>query len=155
MKSRGFVHHADTTAGVDVVADLVDDVDQWTTWTRPLLARTTWERWGDPAPGGVGAVRRLGLWPFIIRELITAYERGKRQEYTVLTPHLFSAYIGGVVLSRRNDGGTRITWSVDFTPRFSVLGSVSTFALSRVIGQLVQKLARAADAKASTSVVSA
>ena len=154
MKSRSFVHHAETRANAGVVADLVDDVDGWSAWTRPLLLRTAWERWGNPAPAGVGAVRRLGMWPFVVRELITSYDRGRSQEYTVLAPHLFTAYVGAVTLSRKSDGGTRISWSVDFTPRFSVLGRITAFALSRVIGSLTQKLARTADTKAAPQAVS-
>jgi hypothetical protein len=154
MKSRDFVHRADTRADVDVVAGLIDDVDGWSTWSRPLLVQTSWDRWGSPAPGGIGAVRRLGLWPLFIRELITSYDRGRRQEYTVLTPHLFTAYLGAITLSRGHDGGTRITWSVEFTPRFAVLGPVNAFVLSHVIKRLTEKLARAAETKSAAQAVS-
>jgi hypothetical protein len=151
---RAFVHRADTRADVDVVASLIDDVGGWSTWSRPLLAQTGWDRWGSPAPGGAGALRRLGLWPVFIRELITSYDRGLRQEYTVLKPHLFTAYLGAITLSRRHDGGTRIAWSVEFTPRFAVLGPVTAFVLSRMIKRLTEQLARAAETKSAAQAVS-
>jgi len=154
LKSRGFVHRADTRAEIDTVADLVDDVDGWSAGSRPLLAQTGWERWGNPVPGGRGAVRRLGLRPICIRELITSCERGRYQEYTVLSPHLFTTYLGRISLSSRPDGGTVITWSVVFTPRFAALGPVAESTLSRAIKQLTQNLAQAADAKALAQAVS-
>jgi Polyketide cyclase / dehydrase and lipid transport len=150
MKSRSFVHHAETRADLDTVADLVDDVDGWSAWTRPLLAQTKWTRWGNPAPGGRGAVRRLGLWPVYICELITSYERGHYQEYAVVSPQLFNSYSGRISLSSRSDGATQITWSVEFVPRFAATGPIAAFALSRAIGRLSRNLARAADAKRLT-----
>lgn len=150
MKSRSFAHYAETKADRDTVTDLVDDVDGWSAWTRPLLAHTKWTRWGNPAPSGRGAVRRLGLWPVYICELITSYERGHYQEYTVVSPQLFSSYTGRISLSSRSDGATVITWSVEFVPRFAATGPIAAFALSRAIERLSRKLARAADVKSLT-----
>jgi hypothetical protein len=147
MKSRGFVHHADTCGDVESVVELIDDVDRWSAWSRPMLVQTTWTHWGNSAPGGVGAVRRLGLWPVFIRELITGYERGVYQEYTVLTPRLFTTYVGRISLEARPAGGTLITWSVEFTPRWSVSGPLATFVLSRTIKRLSRNLAHAADVR--------
>jgi hypothetical protein len=43
------------------------------------------------------------------------------------------------------DTGTLITWQVEFTPRFAVLGAPTHRVLSRVIEQLAARLAHAAD----------
>jgi hypothetical protein len=145
MTSRQFTHHARTLVDPVTVTDLLDDVDSWSTWSRPLLTQTAWERWGSPAPAGVGAVRRLGLWPIYIREQITSRERGHHQEYTVLSPHLFRDYLGRVTVSP-GDTGTLITWHVEFTPRFAPLGAPTHRVLSRVIARLAARLAHAADA---------
>jgi hypothetical protein len=145
MTSRRFTHYARTLADPATVTDLLDDVDSWSTWSRPLLTQTAWERWGSPAPGGIGAVRRLGLWPMYIREQITSYDRGHHQEYTVLSPHMFRDYLGRVTVFSPGDTGTLITWHVEFTPRFAPLGPPTHRVLSRVIERLASRLAHAAD----------
>jgi hypothetical protein len=146
MTSRGFTHHARTLADPVTVTDLLDDVDSWSTWTRPLLSQTAWERWGNPVPGGVGAVRRLGLWPSFIREQIIAHEPGHCQEYTMLSPHLFRNYLGRITVESPGGTGTLITWQVEFTPRFAPLGAPTHRVLSLVIEQLAARLAHAANA---------
>jgi hypothetical protein len=154
MTSRGFTHHARTLADPATVTHLLDDVDSWSTWSRPLLSQTAWERWGSPAPGGVGAVRRLGLWPIFIREQITSHDPPGSQEYTMLSPHLFRDYLGRVTVDSPGGTGTLITWHVEFTPRFAALGAPTHRMLSLVIEQLAARLAHAADtvwtAKASS-----
>ena len=40
-----------------------------------MIGTSDWEREGDPAPGGVGAIRRLGRAPAFSREQIVEYER--------------------------------------------------------------------------------
>jgi hypothetical protein len=107
--------------------------------------QSDWERWGDPAPGGVGAVRRLGLWPVFIREQVTERDPGVRQRYTVLSPHLFHSYDGEVVVNGQPDGSTRIEWTVAFTPRFPGSGRILRAGFSFTIAQLVGRLARAAE----------
>lgn len=151
MKTRRILHDAHTHADAATVTGLLDDVDTWASWTRPLLAHTTWSKWGNPAPGGVGAVRQLGVWPVYIRELITSHQPGQHQEYTVLSPDLFTDYLGRINLRGQPDGGTLITWTVEFTPRWAALGLIARFALSRTIGRLAHRLACAADELATAS----
>lgn len=145
MKTRDFFHYAETEAEPAVVADLLDDVNDWSAWARPVLARAKWIRRGDTQPAGTGAVRRLGLWPLVIREKITSYERGRFQEYTVLSPHLFSSYLGRICLSARPRGGTAISWSVHLAPRLAMVGPLAALALDHAIARLLRNLARAAD----------
>lgn len=147
VKTRDFVHYAETEADVAVVSDLIDNVDDWSTWARPVLAQAKWIQRGEPQPGGRGAVRRLGLWPLFIREKITSYERGRFQEYTVLSPHLFSSYLGRISLSARSDGGTSISWSVELPPRLRLVGPVAVYALDHAIERLLHNLVRAADVR--------
>lgn len=144
-KTRDIVHYGETEADVAVVSDMIDNVNDWSSWTRPVLAQAKWIRQGVPQPVGRGAVRRLGLWPLLIREKITCYERGRFQEYTVLSPHLFSSYLGRISLSARANGGTSISWSVELAPRLRLVGPVATFALDHAIKRLLHNLVRAAD----------
>src|SRR5205814_5153718 len=49
------------------------DGSRWSEWAKPLVPQSFWERTGDPAPGGVGAIRRLGLRPMVGREETVDY----------------------------------------------------------------------------------
>lgn len=147
MKTRDFVHYAETEADVVVVSDMIDNVDDWSAWARPVLAQTKWIRQGVLQPVGAGAVRRLGLWPLFIREKITSYERGRFQEYTVLSPRLFCLYLGRISLSARADGGTSISWRVELAPRLRLVGPLAAYALDHAIKRLLHNLTRAADAQ--------
>lgn len=140
-----FTHVAHTHAEPTQVTAILDDAPGWSNWARPVLMQSAWERWGDPAPGGVGAVRRVGLWPVFIREQVTEWDPGARQRYTVLSPHLFNSYDGEVVVNTRSDGSTRIQWTVEFTPRLRGSGRLLRAAFSFTIAQLVSRLARAAE----------
>src|SRR4051812_24196695 len=73
------VHAAAPAA--DVFAVLAD-ASRWHEWAGPMIDRSEWEREGDPAPGGVGAIRRLGRWPMFTREQIVEYEPPSHLAYT-------------------------------------------------------------------------
>ena len=47
---------------------LETDGSRWADWAKPIVMQSSWERQGDPAPGGIGAVRKVGTWPFLVRE---------------------------------------------------------------------------------------
>jgi hypothetical protein len=49
-------------ARTEVFAVLAD-ATRWREWAGKMITVSEWEREGDPAPGGVGAVRKLGRPP--------------------------------------------------------------------------------------------
>lgn len=144
MTRRHFVVEAHSRAEPAAVKALLDDADNWARWARPFLAQTQWERWGDPIPAGPGAIRKLGAWPVWIREqMLTNTE--SEQTYTVISPPLFSQYLGTVELTPAAGGGTDVSWRVEFVSRFAIGSAPSYFVLHTTISALTKRLVAAAD----------
>ncbi|MDR3655959.1 MAG: SRPBCC family protein [Mycobacterium sp.] len=144
MTRRHFLVQAHSRAPVGTVKALLDDADRWTRWARPILAQTRWEKWGDPIPAGPGAVRRLGTWPMWIREQILT-NTDRVQTYTVVSPPLFSHYLGTVELTAAPDGGTDVSWQVEFVSRVPGGSGAAYAVLHGTISALAKRLAAAAD----------
>ncbi|BBY62681.1 SRPBCC family protein [Mycolicibacterium helvum] len=140
-----FVAHCQADAAT--VMDVLDDVDNWPSWARPLLLQAQWERWGEGQPGGVGAVRRLGAWPVFIRELILTRDAGGHT-YTVISPAVFSHYLGSVTIAESPDGGVEVEWRIAFTPKRPAMAPVLRAMLRTTISGLLQRLVATAERRA-------
>jgi hypothetical protein len=70
MTQFEFSAEATSSASPDAVFALLADAPTWMDWAGPLVREASWEKEGDPAPGGVGAIRKLGSKPFYGREEI-------------------------------------------------------------------------------------
>jgi Polyketide cyclase / dehydrase and lipid transport len=144
MRAQQFAVSRHCRADAATVLSLLDDVDGWSTWARPVAMQTSWERWGDPAPAGAGAVRKLGAWPIWIRELILTRE-ANGQTYTAVSPNLFSRYLGTVTVTAVSTGGVDIDWGLDFVARRQFMAPVLRVALKAIITALVSRLTVAAE----------
>jgi hypothetical protein len=65
---------------------LETDGARWSEWAKPVIVQSSWERQGNPAPGGIGAVRKVGLWPLLMREETIEYEQDHRHVYKFVGP---------------------------------------------------------------------
>jgi len=126
------------------VFGLVADASTWLKWAGPTIRYSAWEREGDPAPGGVGAIRRLGSKQFSTREEITEYDPPHYLAYTILTRTPLRAYRAIVSVDKEGDG-CRITWAATGEGRFPGAAPVMMFVLSRVVRGFVTRLARYAE----------
>ncbi|MCO5997612.1 SRPBCC family protein [Actinoallomurus rhizosphaericola] len=129
---------------------LVADGGRWSEWAGTLSPRSSWERQGDPAPGGIGAIRRLGLWPVVVREETVAYEQDRLHGYALRTPAPLRDYRGEVTFEARADGGTSVVWRGSFTELVPGTGRVVQRALLLVLRSLTRRLVRAAEREART-----
>src|SRR2546430_16908589 len=77
---------AHSTADPATLFALEADGSRWSEWAKPLVPQSFWERTGDPAPGGIGAIRRLGLPPGGVREETVGYEQDRLHAYVSRTP---------------------------------------------------------------------
>ena len=125
--------------------ELEADGSRWSEWAKPLVPTSTWERQGDPAPGGVGAIRRLGLPPVIVREETVEYEQDRRHVYVMRTPVPIRDYRAEIVLTPRAGGGTDLVWRGSFTERIPGSGPVFRVLLRGLISLLARRLVRAAE----------
>jgi uncharacterized protein YndB with AHSA1/START domain len=123
---------------------LVADAPGWPKWAGPAIRWGGWVQEGDPAPGGVGAVRKLGSKQIGTREQILEYDPPHYMAYTILTPNPVKDYRAIVSIDPEGDG-CRITWAATFEGRFPGAGPTMAWVLKRFIGNTAVRLARYAE----------
>jgi polyketide cyclase/dehydrase/lipid transport protein len=121
------------------------DGSRWSSWAKPLVPRSSWERTGDPAPAGVGAVRRLGLRSLFVREETVEFEQDRLHAYVLRTPMPIRDYRAEFVVSPRAAGGSDVVWRGTFTERVRGSGPVFRAALRVLLSVLLRQLVRAAE----------
>lgn len=128
-------------ASPETVFEILADGAGWSRWAGPMVVRSWWERQGTPAPGGVGAIRALGMKRVGSREEIVGYDPPRHLAYTILSGLPVRDYRADVRLTP--DGtGTCIEWSGQFTPKVPGTGPLLRLFLLRTIGGFVRRLAR-------------
>jgi uncharacterized protein YndB with AHSA1/START domain len=135
---------ARSAAPPERVFALLADATSWSRWAGPLIGHASWEREGDPAPGGVGAIRKLGRWPMFGREQIVVSEPPAHHAYTTLSGNPVRNYRADVLLTPEGDS-TLITWSATFDPLVPGTGRASEAVYRRMIGSFARRLARYAE----------
>ena len=131
---------ARSAAPPERVFALLADAPSWPRWAGPVIAHASWEREGDPPPGGVGAIRKIGRRPLFGHEQIVAYEPPTHHAYTMLKGNPVRNYRADVHLVP--DGtGTRITWGATFEPLIPGTGGLLTAFYRRLIGSLATRVA--------------
>src|SRR5215813_5420548 len=108
------------------------------------VAVSEWDREGDPAPGGVGAVRKLGRWPVFTREEITEYDPPRHLGYTILSGMPVRGYHADIDLLP-DGAGTTIRWSGAFEPTVPGTGVALETLLERIVRGYARGAARAAE----------
>jgi hypothetical protein len=49
-----------SSASAATLFRIVADGANYSSWAKPIIMQSSWQRQGDPAPGGIGAVRKVG-----------------------------------------------------------------------------------------------
>lgn len=138
-----FEVRARSAAPPERVFALVAAGDRWQEWAGPMVPRSRWQVPGDPV-GGVGAVRRLGVGPFVSLERIVEHQYAQRLAYVVDSPAPYRGYRAQVDLEPLPDGGTVIRWSAAFQPIVPGTGAVLRVVLRAIVAGFAKRLARAA-----------
>ena len=134
---------ARSAAPVERVFALLADSSRWHEWAGPMVLRSWWEREGDPPPGGIGAIRRLGMRGASSREEIVGYEPPRHLAYVWHT-RIVRDYRADVRLEP--DGtGTRIVWGGSFTPTLVGPASVMRRFFTTTVGSFARRLAAYAE----------
>ena len=136
-------------AAPDVVWGLVADANRYAQWG-PWDA-SGYDRPGDDAEHGVGAVRRIRYRRTTSIERVLEVEEGRRIAYTVVKGIPVRNYRGEVVLSPTAEG-TRIHWSAAWDR--TLLGRLVHRRLRAFFPEVVADLVAAADREASASSAS-
>jgi len=80
-----------------------------------IIRSSELEREGQPAPNGVGAIRRLHMPGATVREQVTAYDRPASYSYKMLDGAPLHDYASTVTFTSTN-GGTAVAYSVSEEP---------------------------------------
>ncbi|WAJ42766.1 SRPBCC family protein [Mycobacterium sp. Aquia_216] len=148
MSGRKFSFEINRTSSAPAatVFALLADGANWSTWAGPMVVQSSWARQGDPAPGGVGAIRKIGAWPILAQEEILEFEQDRRQVYKVISPPSPAKnYVGEVVLTPNQAGGTDIHWSGSFVEGVRGSGPLMRAALGGAVKLIASRLVQTAD----------
>jgi uncharacterized protein YndB with AHSA1/START domain len=126
------------------VFEVIADATRWREWAGPTVAVSEWDREGDPAPGGEGAVRKLGRWPAFSREEITEYGPPHHLAYTILSGLPVRGYHADVDVFATTTGST-IRWAGAFEPKIPGTGALFAVVLGRIVRGFARHAAREAE----------
>lgn len=112
------------------------------------LRKAELEREGEPAPNGVGAIRKLSAVGPPLREEVLAYEPSTRFSYTLLSGLPVRDHVGTVELSPEA-GGTKVVYAVRTTPTVPVVGAAVVAAVKFGVGQLLGGIAKESERRAA------
>jgi len=124
---------------------LVTDGANWSKWAKPIVVQSSWARQGDPAPGGIGAIRKVGMWPVLVQEETVAYEQDRRHAYKMVGATPAKDYVGEVVFTLNPAGGTDIRWTGSFIEKVSGTGPALQAALGGAVRFFAGRLVKAAE----------
>lgn len=112
------------------------------------LRKSVLEREGDPAPNGVGAIRKLTAVGPALREEVIAYQSPSRFSYTLLSGLPVRDHVGTVELTP-NGGGTKMVYAVRTHPTLPVVGGVVVAAVKQAVKGLVDGVVTESERRAA------
>lgn len=133
-----------SSAPPDKLFRLETDGARWSDWAKPLVMQSAWERWADPV-GGVGAIRRVGLFPVLMHEETLEYEQDRRHVYTMARPAPVRDYRAEVTFGPNAAGGTDLRWRGAFTEKVPGTGPIMRQLLLGAVTFLAARLVHAAE----------
>ncbi len=90
---------------------------------------------------GLGSVRRITNFPFIVDEIITNYQRPSLIEYRILNSSLVKYHKGTMKFYDQNNGvGTRLDYMIEFDVKLPFIGFLSKNILQSAIGNALKVL---------------
>jgi uncharacterized protein YndB with AHSA1/START domain len=92
-------------------------------------------REGDPAPNGLGALRRIKVRPLVFEEEITAYERPTRLDYLIVKLNVPFKHDGGSIMLTPEGHATRVDWRSSFSVPVPVVGGAQELVWQPVLAR--------------------
>ncbi len=154
MSGRKFSFEINRTSSAPAATlfRLVADGANWSRWGKPMIVQSSWARQGNPPPDGVGAVRKIGMWPMLVQEEIVVYEQDHRHGYKLFAPATPAKdYYSEVVFTPNATGGTDIRWAGSFIEGVSGTGPMMRASLGGAIKFIVGRLVKAAERESASS----
>ncbi|HVA02945.1 MAG TPA: SRPBCC family protein [Acidimicrobiales bacterium] len=137
-----FEGSARSTASAQMIWPLVGDVSRWKEWT--LMTRSYLLREGDPAPDGMGALRRFAVGPGGSTEEVVVWDPPHHLGYVAVKGLPVRHYRADVHLDE--DGtGTVVTWRCSVEPLIPGTGAMLRLGLRTMVRSFARGLCRYAD----------
>ncbi|HEY7951266.1 MAG TPA: SRPBCC family protein [Solirubrobacterales bacterium] len=141
-----FTFTREVSASADVVFEVLTDHRRYSELTP--LRKSVLEREGDPAPNGVGAIRKLTAVGPALREEVIAYEAPSRFSYTLLSGLPVRDHVGTVELTPSGNG-TKMVYAVRTHPTVPVVGAVVVAAVKQGVKGLVDGVVAESERRAA------
>ncbi len=107
------------------------------------VRKSSLDREGEPAPNGLGAVRRFEIVGPAILEEVVGYERPTYFAYKALKGLPVKEHLGEVRLSETGDDCTRVQYTISYTP--SIPGPFVGLVLKQAVGGLLRGIAKSVE----------
>ncbi len=114
------------------------------------LRKSVLEREGEPAPNGLGAIRKLSAIGPPLREEVIAYEPVERFSYTLLSGLPVRAHVGTVELTA-GGSGTKMVYAVRTQPTVPVVGAVVVAVVKQAVKGLIDGVAKESERRAAAA----
>ena len=112
------------------------------------LRKSELEREGEPAPNGLGAIRKLTAVGPPLREEVIAYEPDERFSYKLLSGLPVRDHIGTVKLTATG-GGTEMVYAVRTQPTVPVVGAIVVAVVKQAVKGLVDGVVKESERRAA------
>ncbi len=133
---------ARSAAAAAAVWPLIGEAHRWKEWS--FLTRSDLVRTGDPAPDGVGAVRRFTRYGIGSSEEVVAWEPPGHLAYRILSGFPVRHYRADVTITSEGSG-CLITWSATFDTKIPGTGHLMVVVVRRLIAGFATGVAGYAD----------
>jgi hypothetical protein len=114
------------------------------------LRKSELEREGDPAPNGLGAIRKLSAIGPPLREEVIAYEPDGRFSYKLLSGLPVRDHVGTVELTA-GGSGTKMVYAVRTQPTVPVVGAVVVAVVKQAVKGLIDGVAKESERRAAAT----
>lgn len=142
----GFTLTREIAAPPEVVFAVLTDHRRYAELTP--LRKSELEREGEPAPNGLGAIRKLSAVGPPLREEVIAYEPDERFSYKLLSGLPVRDHVGTVKLSS-GAGGTEMVYAVRTQPTVPVVGPVVVAVVKQAVKGLIDGIAKESERRAA------
>lgn len=112
------------------------------------LRKSELEREGEPAPNGLGAIRKLTAVGPPLREEVIAYEPVERFSYKLLSGLPVRDHVGTVKLTTAG-GGTEMVYAVRTQPTLPVVGAIVVAVVKQGVKGLVDGVVKESERRAA------
>ena len=92
-------------------------------------------REGEPAPNGLGALRRIKVRPLTFEEEMTAYDRPNRLDYLIVKLNVPFEHDGGSITLSPDGDATRVDWRSSFSVPTPLIGGPQELIWQPVLGR--------------------